>query len=278
MIFSKAKVLLFTIAVIAIIVLTLSLYLTSPNVTALERGGPSEFGQFGDMIGGILNPIFSFLTVLLLVKTLQREEIVSEEDKNYAAEVREIDKIRREEDRAEVAKVRKDEMLKLLESTIKKSKDLFYTKLKTRKCFEVESSPEISELTFMEFYENNNPRDILTLVELVKFSNDVVKSNIDIGKDKLEQLQKAHEIKESHIIFIMDLRLDIEYIKQAYLQLIKNQKISLFRHFTFMEYDNFMNEMLNLKLICEEDHCALDTEYPEKMAGRSPYSIEEIDT
>lgn len=47
------------------------IYATSPSVDVFTRGGPAEFGQFGDMIGGLLNPIFGFITVVLLLRSLK---------------------------------------------------------------------------------------------------------------------------------------------------------------------------------------------------------------
>lgn len=61
---------LIAFAVIAAIVY---FYFNSPNVDTENWGSPAEFGQFGDMIGGIINPIFGFLTVIFLVLTLQIE-------------------------------------------------------------------------------------------------------------------------------------------------------------------------------------------------------------
>jgi hypothetical protein len=52
-------------------------YLKSPNVVTERWGGPAEFGQFGDMIGGLLNPMFGFITILIVLYTahLQRNEM-----------------------------------------------------------------------------------------------------------------------------------------------------------------------------------------------------------
>jgi uncharacterized membrane protein len=40
-------------------------------------GNQENFAQFGDFMGGVLNPIFSFLTIFLLVGSLalQRQEL-----------------------------------------------------------------------------------------------------------------------------------------------------------------------------------------------------------
>ncbi|WP_331352554.1 hypothetical protein [Cellvibrio sp. UBA7671] len=48
-------------------------YLKSSNVLDEQLGGPAEFGQFGDMIGGILNPVFGFITTIVVLYTLYLE-------------------------------------------------------------------------------------------------------------------------------------------------------------------------------------------------------------
>ena len=43
------------------------LYHLGEGTLSTEFGGPDAFGQFGDYVGGLLNPIFGFLTVCLLI-------------------------------------------------------------------------------------------------------------------------------------------------------------------------------------------------------------------
>ncbi|MFT6339331.1 MAG: hypothetical protein ACJAUN_000828 [Alcanivorax sp.] len=42
-------------------------------------GAPAEFGAFGDFVGGVINPLLGFITIWLLVKSLQfqREELAA---------------------------------------------------------------------------------------------------------------------------------------------------------------------------------------------------------
>ena len=42
-----------------------------------SMGEPAEFGAFGDFVGGVINPLLGFVTIWLLVKSLQfqREEL-----------------------------------------------------------------------------------------------------------------------------------------------------------------------------------------------------------
>ncbi|MCG8672053.1 MAG: hypothetical protein MI867_21795, partial [Pseudomonadales bacterium] len=36
-----------------------------------SMGEPAEFGAFGDFVGGVINPLLGFVTIWLLVKSLQ---------------------------------------------------------------------------------------------------------------------------------------------------------------------------------------------------------------
>lgn len=60
--------------------LLLYFYLSSPRVITTgpdKWGGPEQFGQFGDMIGGLLNPLFGFITILVVLYSanIQRNEL-----------------------------------------------------------------------------------------------------------------------------------------------------------------------------------------------------------
>ena|GEM_PF-3691179 len=75
--------------ILAIVSLALAImigfYLNGPNTAEDDLGGPAQFGQFGDYIGGLLNPVFGFLTVLLLIGTSmhsRRELDVSRQEYN----------------------------------------------------------------------------------------------------------------------------------------------------------------------------------------------------
>lgn len=67
-----------SISIAIVTIAILCLYLTSPNVDSGTRGGPEEFGQFGDMLGGTLNPILSFITIILLIHSLKEQRSANE--------------------------------------------------------------------------------------------------------------------------------------------------------------------------------------------------------
>lgn len=63
----------FVLFAMFIVTLALSTYLNSNYVDIRHIGNQEELGQFGDFVGGILNPIFGFLTVLLLLNSIKEQ-------------------------------------------------------------------------------------------------------------------------------------------------------------------------------------------------------------
>lgn len=59
-----------------VIFLMVVAYLYSPNIDRFTLGGPEEFGQFGDYVGGILNPIIGLITVILVYKTFNSQKSI----------------------------------------------------------------------------------------------------------------------------------------------------------------------------------------------------------
>lgn len=76
-ILTKKVILYFFLAILGAISLALIIYISSPKIDTSSLGGPDQFGQFGDYIGGILNPSLGFISVLLLFAAyqLQRTEL-----------------------------------------------------------------------------------------------------------------------------------------------------------------------------------------------------------
>lgn len=79
------ETILVIISILALVALiTIVAYVFFDKVTYGQSGNVGSFGQSGDYFGGILNPIFGFLTVVLLLLTLnlQRKSNGSTELKN----------------------------------------------------------------------------------------------------------------------------------------------------------------------------------------------------
>lgn len=59
--------------VIAVISLMTKYYINADYVDYSELGTPAQFGQLGDYFGGMLNPVFGFLTVILLLTSIKEQ-------------------------------------------------------------------------------------------------------------------------------------------------------------------------------------------------------------
>lgn len=55
---------------------------------------PDVWGQFGDYLGGSLNPILSFITILLLIKSLELQKLANSDLKDEVKENRKTEKLR----------------------------------------------------------------------------------------------------------------------------------------------------------------------------------------
>lgn len=70
--FNKSTFVLFAFTLASALI---AVYLNSDHMEMTKLGNQEKFGQFGDYVGGILNPIFGFITVLLLIHTANLHKI-----------------------------------------------------------------------------------------------------------------------------------------------------------------------------------------------------------
>ena len=66
-------------------------------VEKAPKGGPDSWGQFGDFLGGLLNPVVGTITIVLLVRTLQQQGKAVEYQRIELAEQRKELTLQREE-------------------------------------------------------------------------------------------------------------------------------------------------------------------------------------
>lgn len=70
----------FIIFAIGVLLILFATYMRSPYVDITRLGDQSIMGQFGDYLGGTLNPIFGFLTVILLIESLKEQRISNQQN------------------------------------------------------------------------------------------------------------------------------------------------------------------------------------------------------
>lgn len=85
------------VPVIAGIALLLAYGVYFGLVENLPKGGPDSWGQFGDFLGGLLNPVVGTITIVLLVRTLQQQGKAVEYQRIELVEQRKELKLQREE-------------------------------------------------------------------------------------------------------------------------------------------------------------------------------------
>ncbi|WP_396587752.1 hypothetical protein [Bermanella sp. R86510] len=83
---TKNKRLIVTVTAIALVVVTA--YILMFWGTPISKD-PSYWGAFGDYLGGILNPIIAFASLILILKTLSQNEIVLMQSKQALIDSRE---------------------------------------------------------------------------------------------------------------------------------------------------------------------------------------------
>lgn len=64
-----------------VIFLMVVAYLYSPNIDRFTLGGPEEFGQFGDFVGGVLNPIISIIMISLVYHALKSQRKIEQDNR-----------------------------------------------------------------------------------------------------------------------------------------------------------------------------------------------------
>lgn len=57
-------------------------YINAKNVDYPDLGTPAQFGQLGDYFGGLLNPIFGFITIILLLQAAKQKNTDMDRQKN----------------------------------------------------------------------------------------------------------------------------------------------------------------------------------------------------
>jgi hypothetical protein len=105
---SRNIFILFAIGVLLILIAT---YVRSPYIDVARLGDQSIFGQFGDYLGGTLNPIFGFLTVILFIESLKEQRISNQQNAS-------------KQDTKAAVKASKNEISKLLDEAVIRSRDI----------------------------------------------------------------------------------------------------------------------------------------------------------
>lgn len=201
------------------IALLLYFYFSSPNVKTDgdKWGGPAEFGQFGDMIGGILNPIFGALTTFLLLITYHTTH------RNSLRESRKSDR----------------EEIKLM---IKEFSGLL-DKRKNEKSFIDHSmyGPQSLQKLNTEGFEHHKKmlKDMLLVLTTLK----------DFDLD-----DPNYRSQRGNYVAMMNMRHNVAHITNLQMELIDKWESDAINSFVFLQLDDFLAEQERDALINQAEY------------------------
>lgn len=220
------------LAVSISLITLIALYLSSPNVVTRSLGGPEEFGQFGDMIGGVLNPIFGFLTVILLIQTynIAHSDNLKESRKSARDEI----------------KLMITEFSELLEK--RKNERVFALSAAERRT----SLVRICNLSY-----DTHQKELVNLLQIITDEPDLDLDDVKHRKNKIE------------ISSMLDMRLTIVHVIELYLSLIDKNENDTLNAFTFIRLDDFLYTQKNHFLITQAEYSMHIDRAIEKY-GKSP--------
>ncbi len=192
-------------------------YINAKNVGYPDLGTPAQFGQLGDYFGGILNPIFGFLTVILLLQTY---------------------KLGREDTKRESRKTTRDE----LKSIIRDFSTLI-EKRKNEKVFKFTGMHETDSL--INLYISNVDQYSQGLNDLLQVIVNTQNLDIDDVNYRTDKLKYRA---------MLDMRSNIFHIVNLYLSLIDPNESDTVNTYTFMQLDDFLFEQMKHYLITQTEH------------------------
>ena len=117
-------------------------------------GGTNEFGTFGDFLGGTLNPILGFLTIVLLLRSLRIQTHELQESRRVITETKDIHRQSLEEQRKLLL------LMPTLEFFLKQCEDMkLYVKVFSQEDIKVgPNKNSISSIHFGVYFDNQKQR------------------------------------------------------------------------------------------------------------------------
>lgn len=226
-------------AAYVILSLIIVFYINGKNVNHREIGKPEQFGQFGDYIGGILNPILGFITIILLISTLteqRKANALFQQAERVAANKRDI----------------KD----ALNSQIRNINSM----LDRRSLYcPDELSPRFSYRFAMRKRRFNSRHDANRLVPLKNSLIRVMRAKQEYNSsDQADFINSARNnletIQRSQILSICEeLRSSFKVIRRGYLDLFKLEGTEFLLETAFGEYVSLLLEFRSLNIISKRE-------------------------
>lgn len=215
-IFKSSTLILFAAATI---ILAMTTYINSDHVMINKIGDQEKLGQFGDFVGGILNPIFGFITVILLITSLNFE------NKKSSLEKKNRDK---------------DELLKLLKEAKKDCRAKIEEKIYLGTNFETESLVNI----------RNDRLAFEKAIIQVTNSIEILKSNPTPSLVDIVNLTQTNRIDIGYFTAIQQIYHQVIDIIKIYIAIIDNDFNQYSNKYYIRELNDFLVPIqLQLKIL-----------------------------
>lgn len=207
-------------------------YWSASDVNIFVTGNAESFGQFGDYIGGIINPIFGFITVIILLVSMHKN------DKNE------------EEDRKNLAESNRLKTLDRLTYSIKKTKKSLTQSIKNNPLLFRHDGKHISYDDFCKLNDSTleNQFEIMTLGSQIL--SDYVHKKIEIEN---HPDIKKYAYHKKNLVTASNLKLKLEYVILLYIEKIKLENSPLLKKALSIELTDLLIKMSTFYLITTEE-------------------------
>lgn len=199
--------------------------------------GQSKFeilGQAGDYFGGILNPIFGFLTVIILLITLHKN------DKNM------------EEDRFNIAESNRHKKIEQISIAIESATNKINKDIYDNRIYYVGGEHD-SAHSYIEFYfhhSSHSEYQALARAKSIDIISDSLARNIEFEKnEKREEYPFFSGNLDKTVIYV----LKVNHIIQLYIHKIDLEKSGILQAATLYECFDFLKKMEELYLCSVKD-------------------------
>lgn len=206
-------------------------------------------GQAGDYFGGILNPIFGFLTVIILLITLHKDDKAKKEDRENLKEAN------------------KHKKLEQITVAIKKSTESLMQEINNKKnCFIFDEAVPIP-LTYHQFcFEigNKNPKNKEAMIFGLEILSDCQESKTEIH---MHDRFKDYAFPDTNLVTAFIYKLKVKHIVDLSFKKIDLENSGLLKRATFFELVDLSSTMRDYYLITNVEFEIIENKFKSLISG-----------
>lgn len=230
----------------------LTFYLNGSKVNYEELGTPAQFGQLGDFIGGILNPIFGFITLLMLVESYK----ITQDTNRITQQTNQITRATYETTKASHLVAQTDshrEARKFEKQEIKSMIEDFKNQLN------LQLSEKNIRLIYVKPFSINEIVQSADRSIIRGITEDIIKL-----KNKIYSRTYDTQAERSNYAAIFDVRTTVNNINELYFALVDENESSIVNKFTIRNFEKFLYSQTENELLTPEEYHAKLDEVEEK--------------